>query len=403
MKMSQLSVNDFRASIAQLGKGAIQADQGQTGLVQGSKGAWIKSLLNIGDARDTNARTLDALRQAVRSDPAYARVADQADAILGRLGSTFPLTGRKISQVLNKLDTAFARQTVQGNVPIKKTPASDLAAARETAGRNFASTMSEIIQLEMKKHLGTDLPTFEKDITRGGFPITIGGTTLQRLRDIPEASVLRPGETLETLGRAALTAREDPTLQPDETLETLGKDVLTARRKLAVIENGYNVFARLVTGRDDAVFGALTPADKTRALILASLSNQEMEKGATLSGLQSVAPHYMDTASSDGFAFLNLEDQAHRTIDIHKNPNGDFVIRCGADMPVNMAIFPNGPTVMLDATRSGYSMATSLTISGAEMDRLSTLNWNPGEGEAPPQTAFSEHSVIGEMRLFRAE
>jgi hypothetical protein len=378
--VSSLNVNDFRAGVAELGRGAIQADQDQAGLVQGSSGAWLKSLFNIGGAREANARTLDALRQAVHNDPAYARVAGQADALLGRLGSTFPLTGKKISQVLNKLDAAFAQQgPVQGNIPIRKTPAADLAAAREAAGRAFMSDVSNVIQKEMKIFMGGRSPsTFEKDITRGGPRLTIGGTTLRGLREIPEESLIRPGETVD-------------------------EDTLTARRKGAALENGYNAIARLVTGRDDAVFSELEPADKTKAMILASIANQSPEGSTLTYGLRAVAPDFENPSSSN--CFMLGQGQGGRNISVDKNPNGDFSIRINFEKPVsNVSRMGDQVSTPLDAARSGVSVAATLTISRGEMDRLSLLDWTK-EGALPPeyQTAFSEHSLAGEMRLFRAE
>jgi hypothetical protein len=290
-------------------------------------------------------------------------------------------------------------QPVQGNIQVERSP--DLAAARETAGQKLASDMSTIIPLEMKKHLDSNEPTFEKDITRDGPKITLGGTTLPRFFEIPEALVLKPGETLESLGRAVLAARENKALRSWETLENLGEGVLTERRKQVAVADGYNVFAKFVTGRDDAVFSALAPEDKTRALILTSLANQVMEQSAQIYCLQSVAPRYMD-GTDDSIALVLDNSASQRTIDIHKNPNGDFVIRCNNDTPLKAASLPNSGTSMLD-TRSGCSIASSLTISGAEMDRLSTLNWNPGKGKSPPQITFSEHSMIGELRLFKEE
>ncbi|MCL1890259.1 MAG: hypothetical protein FWF99_07165, partial [Desulfovibrionaceae bacterium] len=235
-------------------------------------------------------------------------------------------------------------------------------------------------------NLGSGTPTFEKDITRVGPVITLGGTVLPNFLGIPEESVLRPGEI------------------------SLDKDTLTARRKQAAIDNGYNAFAKLVTGLDDVVFSDLSPQEKTRVLILSSLANQEMEKGALMHAMQSVTPQY-GSESDDYFAISSVEDQARRSLDISRNPDGGFTIRGSSDIPSNVISFPNGSMTMLDTTRSGMSSSFALTISGTEMDRLSgldwslTLDWKPEEGTLPPeyQTTFSEYRVAGEMRLFREE
>ena len=101
-----LSVENFRTHSDQLGKAGLEVNQEGTAVGRSGACAWIKSFLNIGGARQAAARTLEALRNAVRNDPHYARVTEQADAMLGRLSSKYALTGRQITQFLGQLDTA---------------------------------------------------------------------------------------------------------------------------------------------------------------------------------------------------------------------------------------------------------------------------------------------------------
>ena len=592
-----LSVSDFKAVGDSAGNAALHTNQEHSAFVQGEKGAWIKSLLNIGGAREANANTIDALRQAVRHDPQYAKVTDQAEALLGRLSTSTPLTGKQVTQLLERLDTAVAnhnkalfsnmsmrmmstidtfaakamgdenfllaaadknmlnsvvssrileyagdfakapdertlqavvqravldvlllktsldeadlpqnikdglqkeifqgqrlmtpekleeriqtqetiifntqlRQTlsdvshsgaplrmslylamnmagidvsasdtvieglgeaigaaidkvglqnsrkvsrdearaivaaqikivvdaykptqnapdyepVQGDIPLETSD--DLPEARYMAGRKFANGMSDIIQREMRRHMG-GLPKetysqFEKDIIRPGATITVGGTTVQRSTDdVPVQSLLRPGE------------------------ESLDAITLQERQERAVIDAAYTVFAKLVTGRDDAVFSALAQADKAKVLILASLADQGIEHGVMVYGAQSVTPQY-GADDDDAVAFVPTQSGAGRSIDIYKNSDGDFVITAKHSFSSRMALLPSEPSAMLDEKRSGLSAAGTLTISGAELDRLSTLDWSLKGATVPMeyQTSFSEQSLSGEVRMFRAE
>jgi hypothetical protein len=222
---------------------------------------------------------------------------------------------------------------------------------------------------------GADRPIFETDFFGPTPAITVGGTTLQRFT----TEFGTPG-----------TARQ------------------------ATIDNEYNVFAKLVTGRDDAVFSELEPADKTKARILASLANPEFEKRAREFVLKSVAPGYIDKYigaspryglphDPDWFTITMYTMDKTGDIDIRKNSNGDFVIRGNASIPASEAIF-NRMHIPLNPTLSSMSAAFTLTISREEMDRLSLLDWTrEGSLSREYQTAFSEHEVAGELRLFRAE
>ena len=108
-----LSVSDFRAVGDSAGNAALHTNQEHSAFVQGEKGAWIKSLLNIGGAREANANTINALRQAVFHDPQYAKVTGQACALLGRLSTSTPLTGKQVSKFLGQLDAAAAKADAQ--------------------------------------------------------------------------------------------------------------------------------------------------------------------------------------------------------------------------------------------------------------------------------------------------
>jgi hypothetical protein len=369
-----LTVNDFRTSIAELGKGAIQADQDQAGLVRGERWIWTRTLLNIGGTRETNARTLNALRQAVENDPAYASVARQAEYLLGRMGSTSPLTGKKISQFLSKLDLAAA---LKGDIPVAGSK--DYAATQWAAGRKFMTETSSAIQRAMMIHMSGGKTSFVKDIARG-LEIAIAGTTLQPYNEIPEESLLKPGET------------------------RLDEDTLVQRRRGAAVENGHNAIARFVTGNAEAAFNALDSKDKVKTLILSGMLSQEMIKPALNLSMKSITPQF-EGKRPDGF-MLSLPPQGtHAALELDKKANGDFVIRFTMEASGNMMMRNAGEGFPLDEDRSGVSVASSLTISGAEMDRLSELDWSPREGRLPRnyQTNFSEHSLSGELRLFRAE
>jgi hypothetical protein len=386
MKMT-LNVSDFRASIAQFGQGVLQTNE-QGAIVKGERlgFAWFKSLLQVPETLAANARILEALSDAVYNDPKYAKVTAQADALLGRLANGFPLTGKKISQVLNKLDIGANMlqssrmpgfKPVQGDVQVEVSP--NLAAARKIAGQKFASDMSGNIQAEMAKHLGNDKPHFEKDIVRSGPTITVGGTTMQRYDDMPGKPVPNPDNPVE-------------------------HNTLQAKLEKETIDNGYNLFAKFVSGRDDAVLSDLPSKDKTKALILASISNQTFEAFGNARALQSIVPRYGDESLDRAFGLGESSTKPQiKFLDIQKNSRGDFVILGKTDSPVTLVMDGQKEPISLDESRSMTRSAYTLTISREEMDRVSALDWNPKDGSAPPQINFSNHDVAGEMHLFREE
>ncbi|MCL1889255.1 MAG: hypothetical protein FWF99_01960 [Desulfovibrionaceae bacterium] len=275
-------------------------------------------------------------------------------------------------------------QPLQENIRVTKSP--DLAMAREMGGRQLANDMSIFILLEMQRQMsGAGGSAFARDITSHGpqVPrITVGGTTLPHAGDIPEESLLRPGEE----------AGLDP-------------GTLAVRRQQAAMATAYNGFAQIVTGSNNAVFSQLSPADRIKTMVLACLSSREMESAAVLRGTQSIAPDFGPSmARNSAFTLGTLEDKANRTIDIQKKPNGDFVIRVTSTIPAHSALIGNRPVIKLDETRSSQSAVSTLTISRAEMDRLSLLIWNPASGELTPNHVprFSGYSVAGELSLFHA-
>ena len=296
-----------------------------------------------------------------------------------------PLNVGELSLDLRALLPGF--NPVGGNVPLGQAP--DLDEALRSARQRFVGEMVKNIQIQMMHHMNAlggknDSPTFEKDITRQGLRLTLGGTTLQHFRDIPEESLLLPGET------------------------SISKDELTRRRQAATVLNGYNAFAKLVTGRDDAVFSELSSQDKTKVLILTSMANQETEKSALFLSLRAVIPEYMSD-SPEGFAISNpIEIISQRDMEFDITPDGDFVIRLHSKVPVDAMGLNSGDYVQVDPARSNMTVASTLTISRAEMERLAQLNWNLTEEEYMdlPETHhihFTEHSLTGGMQLFTAQ
>ena len=143
-------------------------------------------------------------------------------------------------------------------------------------------------------------------------------------------------------------------------------------------------------------------------MVLASLATQEMEKPTLTHSLQSETPHY-EGGVPDSFTFAFTYGGGRRAMDFDKKPNGDFVIRLHSNMVSNgVMIEATGRLNTLDETRSGTSIAATLVISREEMDRLSGLDWDYTEGDVRAarvpqeyQIAFSDHSLAGELRLFR--
>ncbi|MCL2029296.1 MAG: hypothetical protein FWG97_02625 [Deltaproteobacteria bacterium] len=269
-------------------------------------------------------------------------------------------------------------QYCSGNVPVTAYP--DAAARLKAAVPDFAADVSRKTQIQMGLHTkkldgtSTILPGFEGDIVRDGLAITLGGITLRKVGDIPESELLQPGES------------------------GLDAGTLNQRREQAALDNGYNAFTGLVAGQG-ARFNDLEPQDKVKVLILTSLANQEPEKAMGIAAQRAVSPQAMSTEPG-GFVPSYHHAAAQRALDIHINPNGDFVLRLHNHIPVRQISWSGTSNMQnMDTGRSGMDYAATLTISGAEMDRLSQLNWN-GAMTPDHDIAFSDVSLAGSMQLY---
>jgi hypothetical protein len=103
---------DFRDAIDNLhGNLKIARNAEQAQIIRAGRFAWIRSALNIGGARQTNAQTLEALKSALRDDQRYQvyqqQVGGDADALLGRARIDRPLSGARIRVLLNQADAAL--------------------------------------------------------------------------------------------------------------------------------------------------------------------------------------------------------------------------------------------------------------------------------------------------------
>jgi hypothetical protein len=280
-------------------------------------------------------------------------------------------------------------QPVSGNIPLTR-PA-DPAEAAQAARQSFAAQMEHNIQIQMKHHTdrlagGGALPAYEKDVVRDGILMTVGGTTLPQTHEISEESLRLEGEG------------------------PLGKDEAARRAKQAVMNNGYNAMARLATGREDALFSELEAPERTKALILTSLANQETEKTSFGHCLRMQAPDY-ENGSPQGFSFsLPLGGEGNRRMDFDRTPDGDFVVRTHGGFSPTAIVYNSGYLTVLNP-RSDISASSTLVISRDEMERLSRLDWNltdeqlrsPSTLPDEYQIHFSEVNLEDEMRLFGRE
>lgn len=133
-----LDIQAFREAATQIGSHNLQVDGQTGGIVRGNGANWIKSLLNIGTAREENARTIEMLRQAVYRNPEYKVASSLMNALLNGISEKTPLTGRKIIQLLDKLDAGVSKAKAEAEA--------DLVARNKE--RVYSYTMRQIADLD---------------------------------------------------------------------------------------------------------------------------------------------------------------------------------------------------------------------------------------------------------------
>lgn len=281
------------------------------------------------------------------------------------------------------------------NVHVPVTP--DYESVLPAAAQKFARGVSDGSRVSMLTHLkkledGSQVPDFDKDVVQPGVKITIGGKTLDPHTAIPMESLLRDGEDL------------------------IDDNELTARREAAAVTNAYNAFAQFVTGRNDALFENLTPNETKKALLLICMADHNAASSAYNMVLPELFPNYSNLANMGDprVTFTNKymlsipEDlPMQRDVEFDMAADGDIVIRTHCKQPVDSMYWQDGSTVELDPTRSSKNFAATLSISQAELERLSELNWQHRasrfEFKEEARIRFSEQSIVGGLDLFTAQ
>jgi hypothetical protein len=237
--------------------------------------------------------------------------------------------------VLNK----DLRPPISGNVQIPGALTGAAAVqARAAAEAFFTKTVGESPGKELARNLTGAIPTFRKDLPRST-DLTVGG---RRVANEASTKPSRAGQ-----------------LEEDA----------------AVVENGYNEIARLLTGQEGVRFADLSEIQKRQVLLLSGLCCQEMENPAALISMRGFF---------NSLTYPSLCQAHSRPIHLEKNDEGNFVVRYDASFSINEILHGDDST-HLDPAHSRQDIHVELVIPPDELDRLAKLDWTgiPTMGELP--------------------
>lgn len=105
-----IDVQAFRAAAEQGGYITLQDQPQGEVLVKGGSGTWLKSALDIGNARQDNILTLAALRDAMQNDPAFAFARNEARALCESMEASRPLKAEDVTRILDDMAALSARK-----------------------------------------------------------------------------------------------------------------------------------------------------------------------------------------------------------------------------------------------------------------------------------------------------
>lgn len=108
--MSQISnsptIEQFKTISQGFGTITQNADNA---IVRGDKGAWIRSLFNVGTARQDNRKTIELLKNAINQDEKYKYISKDIVSKLETMSTKLPLSKSKVRHIIGKLDTSIEK------------------------------------------------------------------------------------------------------------------------------------------------------------------------------------------------------------------------------------------------------------------------------------------------------
>jgi hypothetical protein len=188
------------------------------------------------------------------------------------------------------------------------------------------------------------------------------------------------GETLEKGESSTYQFRSD--LLRNQDIELGGEKVPTPSDEgasavsdaAACGKKGSDAFARFYTGNDSETFDSLSDAQKREILILEGLCNQLTLIAAQTCGYGAI---FGGEAGASPPVTVGAAGNYSGKINVTKDPDtGNFtLIGSGTENYIVVSNNKSGRTTMLDPARSQQTYQTKFTVSQAELNRLSSLNW----------------------------
>ena len=143
--MTQIAQNITLGSFTDMAKTEGNVTLKLNQLVHGKGGTWLRGAMNIGAARQANARTLQAFQQAIAQNPEYANVANNptVQAKLGTIDTRYPLSAKAITDVIQTLKTLKAEKQ---QVITDQSQAAYINLMQELSPDNITAKLHEALQ-----------------------------------------------------------------------------------------------------------------------------------------------------------------------------------------------------------------------------------------------------------------
>lgn len=382
------------------GVNAMKLDATGENLQSVNKMHRFKSFFNIGNARQENAQTLSAIRDAIQNDPRYhlQGAKEHIDAMLNGIRTDRAIKAADIRRIVSTVDQMFANAA----------PAKREAAAQTLAGLKLAATGLP--------PAAENCPKAFTRIVKSSACIGDGGRNVDYVAHTSQANVNKAAENLVQImngigpgkGDAGMYARmkSSATAQIATTIalqmqsagesgkvSVFDKDFLreqeisingqrlenegiggkSAEEKTRLLDNAYDSLAKFVTGNDDVSYKTLSKVDSQKTMIVATCLNQAL--GAVMQSVRGEAANPDEGVTKGTFMPTpDLNEERTFAFNLSKTPEGDLKIDVTYRQPICGVTTFAGMSML--AQGSVEECSVSITIPKDNLDTLSKADFS---------------------------
>ncbi len=229
------------------GSGRIILNAQQTGIESAGFVHRLKSFFNIGDAREKNRATLNALKEAVLTDPRFNTLdlQDEVERLFEKESTRFAVDMSRIRGIMSKMATLANQHDV---AMLDKRVDMHMAAITAGGGRVFSpdqkvcvSEVTHIVKQQVRQAAaaGGRAPVDVADIA-----MDVCGLAATAFMEIGDMSQTRDPELLDFVGRhlRQFAVRGNLTLRSSDEVASLVRDTCDFFRRARVMGDGQDGF-----------------------------------------------------------------------------------------------------------------------------------------------------------------